>query len=158
MLTELEGDKTKYERLNKALEFKELQLKDLRKDYLALKEMVESDKRRIIQEAKLEAGRIIEGANKQIEKVIRDIKETNADKEAALSGRQTLADLKAKLAVQSAKKMTLAAAISVGDQVRIKDQEGSGSVLQVKGKRAQVAFGGLTSLVSLEQLEKIGTS
>ena len=54
--------------------------------------------------------------------------------------------------------MTLAAAISVGDQVRIKDQEGSGSVLQVKGKRAQVAFGVLTSLVSLEQLEKIGTS
>ena len=76
MLTELQGDKAKYERLNQGLTQKEAQLKQLRKDYLSLKEMLESDKKRIIRESKLEASRILEGANKEIERVIREIKES----------------------------------------------------------------------------------
>ena len=79
-------------------------MKQLRKDYLSLKEMLESDKKRIIRESKLEAGRILEGANKEIERVIRDIKESNADKEKTRAGRERITDLKLKMAITSEKR------------------------------------------------------
>ena len=155
MLTELQGDKAKYEKLNQDLIQKEAQLKQLRKDYLSLKEMLESDKKRIIRESKLEAGRILAGANKEIERVIRDIKESNADKEKTRAGRESITDLKLKMVITSEKRKAHLAAFKVGDQVRIKNHEGIGTLLQVKGKKAQVVFGSLTSFVQLDRLEKI---
>ena len=127
MLTELQGDKAKYEKLNQDLTQKEAQLKQLRKDYLSLKEMLESDKKRIIRESKLEASRILEGANKEIERVIRDIKESNADKEKTRAGRERIADLKLKMAIISEKRKTIQPLFKVGDQVRIKNHEGTGT-------------------------------
>ena len=155
MLTDLQGDKAKYEKLNQDLTHKEAQLKQLRKDYLSLKEMLESDKKRIIRESKLEAGRILAGANKEIERVIRDIKESNADKEKTRAGRESITDLKLKMAITSEKRKAHSAAFKVGDQVRIKNHEGIGTLLHVKGKKAQVVFGSLTSFVQLDRLEKI---
>jgi DNA mismatch repair protein MutS2 len=45
--------------------------------------------------------------------------------------------------------------IRVGDMVRISGQEAAGEVLEIKGKKAVVAFGMLKTTAGLEQLEKI---
>jgi len=45
--------------------------------------------------------------------------------------------------------------IRVGDMVRISGQEAAGEVLEIKGKKAVVAFGMLKTSTSLDQLEKI---
>lgn len=155
MLTELQEDKAKYEKLNLDLIQKEAQLKQLRKDYLSLKEMLESDKKRIIRESKVEAGRILEGVNREIERVIRDIKESNADKEKTRAGRESIADLKLKMAITSEKRNAHSAVFKVGDQVRIKNHEGTGTLLHITGEKAQVVFGSLTSFVQLDRLERI---
>ena len=89
MLTELQDDKAKYEKLNKDLTEREYHLMNLRKDYLSLKKMLESDKKRIMQESKIEASRVLEGVNKEIERVIRNIKESNASKEIILAGKKS---------------------------------------------------------------------
>ena len=155
MLTELQGDKAKYEKLNEGLTQKESQLKQLRNDYLSLKEMLESDKKRIISDSKVKASRILEGANKEIERVIREIKESNANKEKILVGRKRITDLKLKMAITKEKSNARSSTFKVGDQVRIKNNEGIGTLQDIKGEKAQVVFGSLTSFLKLDRLEKV---
>ena len=45
--------------------------------------------------------------------------------------------------------------IEVGDSVRLKGQTSAGTVLELQGKQAVVAFGMLKSTVKVEQLEKV---
>lgn len=48
--------------------------------------------------------------------------------------------------------------IAVGSKVRIKGQDGVGEVMELKGKRATVAFGQILTTVALERLEAISNS
>lgn len=48
--------------------------------------------------------------------------------------------------------------IAVGSKVRIKGQDGAGEVMELKGKRATVAFGQILTTVALERLEVISNS
>ena len=155
MLTELQDDKAKYEKLNKDLTNKEYHLMELRKDYLYLKKMLESDKKRIIQESKIEASSILDGVNKEIERVIRDIKESNASKELILAGRKSIADLKLEMTIKKEKSNSKSATLKVGDLVCIKNHDGIGTLQNIKGSKAQVIFGSLTSLVQLDRLERV---
>jgi DNA mismatch repair protein MutS2 len=59
------------------------------------------------------------------------------------------------MAITSEKRKAHSATFKVGDQVRIKNHEGTGTLLHIKGKKAQVVFGSLTSFVQLDRLEKI---
>lgn len=45
--------------------------------------------------------------------------------------------------------------IEVGDNVRLKGQVSAGTVMELQGKQAVVAFGMIKSTVKLEQLEKV---
>jgi DNA mismatch repair protein MutS2 len=45
--------------------------------------------------------------------------------------------------------------IEVGDNVRLKGQVSTGTVMELQGKQAVVAFGMIKSTVKLEQLEKV---
>ena len=45
--------------------------------------------------------------------------------------------------------------IAVGDHVRLKGQTSAGTVMELQGKQAVVAFGMIKSTVKLEQLEKV---
>ena len=155
MLTELQNDKAKYEKLNKDLTEKEYHVIKLRKDYLSLKKMLESDKKRIMQESKIEASRILEGVNKEIERVIRNIRESNASKEIILAGKKSIADLKLRMTIKKEKSNSKSAKLEVGDQVRIKNHEGVGTLQNIKGRKGQVIFGSLTSFVRLDRLERV---
>lgn len=49
-------------------------------------------------------------------------------------------------------------AIRTGDSVRLKGQTSTGSVLEIQGKQAVVAFGMIKSTVKIDQLEKVSKS
>ena len=155
MLIELQDDKAKYGKLIKDLTDKEYHLMKLREDYLSLKKELESDKKRIIQESKIEASLVLEGVNKEIERVIREIRESNASKEIILSGRKSIADLKLQMTIKKEKSNSKSAKLEVGDQVRIKNHEGVGTLQNIKGRKGQVIFGSLTSSVQLDRLERV---
>lgn len=143
---------------------------------------VNKQRKEIIREAKAEAQRILQEANARIENTVREIKEAQAEKEQTKLARKALEDFKtsvqeteeednriarkmAKLKERSQRKQQKQKTavqsifdrntIEVGDSVRLKGQTSAGTVIELQGKQAVVAFGMLKSTVKVEQLEKV---
>ena len=140
------------------------------------------DRKEIIRQAKEEASRLLAEANARIENTIREIKEAQAEKEQTKLARKTLEEFKATVGdtaeedAKIARKMDKLKernerkkqkqkpastpafnkeVIEVGDNVRLKGQTSAGTVMELQGKNAVVAFGMIKSTVKLEQLEKV---
>lgn len=143
---------------------------------------VNKQRKEIIREAKAEAQRILQEANARIENTVREIKEAQAEKEQTKLARKALEDFKtsvqeteeednriarkmARLKERSQRKQQKQKTavqpifdrntIEVGDSVRLKGQTSAGTVIELQGKQAVVAFGMLKSTVKVEQLEKV---
>ena len=136
--------------------------------YQDLREQLDVRKKEIIDQAKQEARSMIKQANVQIEKTIREIKESSADKSKTKDSREELKQLDQKISEKSTqvrmsrkkqKETTkvISGEIKVNDRVRIKDQETKATVLAIKGKEAELLIGQLRSTVKLNRLEKIGS-
>ncbi|MEQ9467098.1 MAG: endonuclease MutS2 [Ekhidna sp.] len=151
LLNQLEKEKAKFEKLSKKLEKDQAGINQVRKDYEDLRAMLEEDKRRIIREAKQEANRIIEGANKDVERVIREIKESKASKERTKAAREKLNQKKSQFEDKPAKKIP---SLKAGDVVTVIGQDTTGTVQKIKGKQAEVIFGSLKSIISVDKLQK----
>ncbi len=159
LLTELEGDKVRYENRNKEITRKEQDVRELKKDYEALKKMVETEKGKILKEAREEARQIIAGANRKIENAVREIQESKADKHRTKKVRDDIESYRKKLTSSEPKsvkmKLETRKDFKTGDRVRIKGQESVGEILRIKSRQAQVSFGNLTSYVDTSRLELI---
>lgn len=155
LLNQLEKEKDRYDKLNKKLAKDQSEISKVRKDYEDLRGMLEEDKKRIIKEARKEANHILENANKDVERVIREIKESKASKERTKAARAELANKKSKFNEKTAKPNI---ALKEGDVVKVVGQESSGTIQKIKGKQAEVLFGSMKSIVSIDKLEKAQTA
>jgi DNA mismatch repair protein MutS2 len=165
MLGQLESQKHEVDMAERRVKQKEQELDELTQQYAELKEHLDHQQKQIIRDARSEASALIKGANKEIERVIREIKEKQAqdDKEAVKALRKNLDELKEKSAPEAAPvtktpkvKITRAeGVIEAGSYVRIKGQETVARVTAVKGKDAELAIGGLSSIVKMNRLEKV---
>jgi len=151
LLNELEKEKSKYEKLTLKLQKDQKELANLRSDYEALRNMLEEERGKIIKAAKQEAKHILDHANKEVERAIREIKESNASKQQTTLVRQKLESERKKL-TEKPQKSTVS--FKVGDVVKMNGQESTGTIQKVKGKQAEVLFGGLKSIVSTDKLVK----
>ncbi len=154
-LSKLEKERNKLDKLSQKLEKEQRDAATLRKDYEQLKELLEEEKKKIIREAKAEAKKLLQDANKDIERTIREIKESAADKNKTKNAREQLVQKAASLTNKEEVKRK-SVKISVGDQVRVSGQEGVGEILKLKGKEAEIQFGQLKSFVKVDRLEKVG--
>lgn len=147
-------------------------------------ETINNLRKEIIRTAKEEAQHILSEANAQIENTIREIKKAQAEKEHTKLARKTLKAFKdtvetteetderitrkiTKLQEQKQQKKQKANhvttnkptfdtdIIEIDDHVRLKGQTSVGTVLELQGKQAVIAFGMIKSTVKLEQVEKI---
>jgi DNA mismatch repair protein MutS2 len=138
----------------KRMERQESELKQNLSKYQALSSELESKKKEIINKAKEEASELLRDTNRQIEKTIRHIRESKAEKKETMKMRKSLETLSTQVKSEP-KKERKAPEISEGDRVRISGQDGSGIVLSVQGKTAWVQFGELKSMTKIDKLEKI---
>lgn len=152
LLNQLEREKGKYEKLLKKLDRDQVDLSKTRKDYEGLRAMVQEDKKRIIKEAKLEAKQIIDQANRDVERVIREIKENKAAKERTKEIRKELDRKRDKL---SEEKKAPTQRLKVGDVVTVVGQDTTGVIQKINGKQSEVLFGSLKSIVSADRLQKV---
>ena len=152
LLNQLEREKSRLEKLTGKVEKEQVDISKTRKDYEDLRSMVEADKSRIIKEAKQEAKRIIQEANKDVEKAIREIKESNASKEKTKLVRTQLDQRKKQFTEKEPKSKS--DKFREGDIVRVIGQDTTGVLQKLKGKQAEILFGSLKSIVSVEKLEK----
>lgn len=131
---------------------------------------------RIQREALLEAQRIIEQANAQVERTIREIKEAQAEREATRLARTELERLRHDIEKRRKKvdqkrqvrrkagartesgegQPARAGAIQVGDQVVLDGGSTVAEVLEIDGNDVAVAFDSMRMRVKLDRLQKVG--
>ncbi|RLD90189.1 MAG: endonuclease MutS2 [Bacteroidetes bacterium] len=163
-LQQLELEKLKLEKKEKALTSAERKLNETLAKYEQLKKNLEQSKKVILEKANQQALEIIESSNKAIEKTIREIKEGKADKKVTKEARQKLELKKENL---KNKKENTAAKTSVtqnkkneeqqpvpGDWVKIKDSDIVGELISIDGDDALVNVNSVRLRTSASKLEK----
>ena len=156
-LQDVARDKRYWENKRQQVKDKEKRLQQLTERYEQLIEGMRVKEKETLRQAKQEAAEILSQANKEIEKTIRIIKETQADKEATRKSREEVGKLREKMekgAQQSAPKKQQKP-LQVGEHVQIVGQNVIGKLLEIQGKTAIVAFGQIKSTVALNRLERV---
>ena len=154
-LNSLEKEKQKYTKLSIKLEKEKKEITRLKSDYEELRELVVKEKKVVLKEAKGEAKRIVEGANKQVEKTIREIKEHQADMRKTKQAREELEQFKRDTDKTEKQPRKKESGLVVGDFVKLDHQESVGEIVEIMKNEAQVQFGLLKSFVKLDRLEKV---
>jgi DNA mismatch repair protein MutS2 len=154
LVRSLEKERQELSEKIKRMERQESDLKRSLSKYETLSTELEGRKKEIINKAKEEASELLKQTNREIEKTIRHIKQSKAEKKETLKVRQGLQSLTNRVATVPEKPVKKEETIEEGDRVRITGQEGSGIVLSVKGKNAIVQFGELKTQVDVARLEK----
>ena len=164
LLRDLEHEKKVYSDKNTLLAQKETALTELTEKYEKLRSQLDNDKKVILNRAKQDAQNIVKEANKRIENTIREIRESQADKEVIKEARQEIQtfaqqDLKmekVEMPVEENPEIeVITGEIEVGDTVRIKDSGAIGEVLVIKGKDVEIRIGELKSTLKLTRLERV---
>ena len=177
-LLDINRDKRYWENKRQSVKLKEKKLDELLEKYEAEAGMLREKRKEIIDDARKEALRIIEGSNAAIERTIHDIRRSQADKEKTLVARKALDDKKRQLgsnagqndshellekadrhnrpkrAVKSvqAPSATKKREISVGDNVLLDGSGTVGTVTGISGKNATVIFGNITTTTKTDRL------
>ncbi|MCD8041471.1 MAG: endonuclease MutS2 [Tannerellaceae bacterium] len=183
-LQDIVRDKRYWETKRQNIRQQEKKLEDITGRYEQDLQAVDKQRKEIIREAKAEAQQILSEANAQIENTIRTIREAQAEKEKTREVRKSLEEFKKKVTSAEeaddaiARKMAKLKerqerkknkqkstttqqpvfnkdVIEVGDSVRLSGQQSAGTVLELDGKEAVVAFGMIKSSVKLDRLEKV---
>lgn len=177
-LQDLEVKKTELEFKEKQLRQGDAFLSEMIDKYEKLRDELQDRKNEILIEARREAKEILAGVNKIIEKTIRDIKESHADREKTREARKELdafierqSDALEKTPVprklkkkQKQRKVaqeqveTESGPIGVGDTVKVKNQETPGEVVDISGNKALVVFGNIQLRIALGELIKLKRS
>ncbi len=150
---------------------------------------IQKERAKLIKEAKAEAARIVKEAGAVIEKTIREIKESAAEKERTKAARKKVEAFKAEVekvevvdeAIEQKIKQLkekeerrarrtkerlenknnpkpaavkpIEKPVVVGAKVRLDDGQTTGEVLSIKGNKATIALGALTSTVDIKRLK-----
>ncbi len=175
-------DKRYWQNKREQIKLKEKQMEETIRRYETELTELKRQRTEIIQKAKEEAQNILEETNAKIENTIRQIKEAQAEKEKTKEIRKELENFKQSVnqsidnrfsvnpaAVSTKKKLVKKVTpkeeihkkdvqeekISVGSNVRLKNQGTTGTVLEINGNEAIVAFGQMKSTVPFSKLEPL---
>lgn len=175
-LLDIARDRRYWENKRRDIRQKEKRIEDLLARYETDADTLRMQRRDIISDARKEAERIIAESNAAVERTIREIRETQADKERTRIARQRLAAereaLKADSDAAASGHPLLKKApknkrrsqtpqlpadskpkeISVGMNVKMEGQSTVGTVTAVEGKNAMVNFGGIKMKVDISRL------
>jgi DNA mismatch repair protein MutS2 len=159
LLNELEEEKKTYEEQSKKFKSQNDTLGKTLENYKMLQAEIDLKRKEIINEARQEAKHIIKDTNQRIENLIRQIRESKAEKEVTKSLRADLKKYDEKIKVEKVRKKeapkAIPGSIESGDLVRIRGQESIGEVISIGKKDAEVIFGDLKSKLKLSRLERI---
>ncbi|MGV3540994.1 MAG: endonuclease MutS2 [Rufibacter sp.] len=160
LLEQLEQEKTDFEKRNAAIAKQERKLQKAVEEYTALKQHLDETKGDIIRTAKGQAKLLLKAANQQIESTIEQIRRSQAEKEQTKAARQQLETFREKLTpepkpvIRRNSGSVPTGPLQPGEKVTLLGQDSVGELLAIKGKTAEVSFGGLKTIVKLEKLER----
>jgi len=183
-LQDIVRDKRYWENKRQNIRIKEKQIEKVTQRYEENLEKINEQRKAILHQAKDEAKMMLSQANARIENTVKEIKESNADKERTRLVRKELEDFKVSVQDKKEEDVRIAQKIKrikdkereqkhnlrkvttptmaqkekpwgVGDFVKLKGQTSAGSILAIKGNQITVAFGMLKTTVKKLQLERV---
>lgn len=155
-LQDVARDKRYWENKRQQIKEKEKRLQQLTEKYEQQLDAMRVKEKEMLRNARQEAADIISRANSEIERTIRTIKETKADKEAVRQRRGEIENMKSHLHKELEKEHRHSKdnrPFHVGEHVRIAGQNVIGQILEIHGKLSVVAFGHIKSNVPIARLE-----
>jgi DNA mismatch repair protein MutS2 len=159
MLRNLEIEKKNTAEKLKELREREQWVNKLTADLESQKQKLAQTKEKWLNEARVEAKTLLDQANARIEQTIRDIKESQADKNVTRKLRGELNQLKQEVEKQLEPEKESVSVVSgelqVGDFVQIADTESFGQIQEMKDKEAIVSIGEIRTTVKKNRLLKI---
>jgi DNA mismatch repair protein MutS2 len=155
LLKKTEEEKVRLQKESQSLSAKHRQLEQELTRYRKMADELSANKKQVLARAREEAAELMRKANREIEKTIRHIRESKAEKKETKKVRKSLGDLTARVEASQEKSAPrrMAGPIEVGSTVRIAGQEGAGTVMAMERRNARVDFAGLITRVPLAKLE-----
>ncbi len=132
----------------------------LMEEYKEKNALIEDKRKAVLQAAKMQAEKILDSANKQIEQTIFEIKQTKADKEKTKKLRTEIQKEKERLhEINTKDKPTHPTPIkqsdfTIGDNVRIISNDAKGTILEIRKKEILVGFGDVKIAFPPSDVEK----
>ena len=135
-------------------EIENSRLKGLGNLYQSKINNLENEKKKIILDAKAKASELLVKVNREVEQIIKDIKEGNAERTVIKKAKEKIRDLKIESEVKThiEEDATLGNP-KIGDYVRIKDTNTIGEIISINGKAAQILAGSMKVKAKLNRLE-----
>lgn len=185
-LKDIARDKRYWETKRQNIRQHEKRLEELMADYEKEISGAKTLRKEIISKAKTEAENLLKESNRVIENTIRQIRESQAEKERTKDLRQQLEEFRqdvgedkkpsethgeAKISalnsrakkirkqpMEAIKPVTAEQPLKAGDAVRMKDTQAAGEIIEIKDKMVQVETGNLRFKVPIEKIERITRS
>lgn len=165
-LQQLEADKLAIAQKERELRMADDMLNEVITKYKRLLRQLEERKKSMITEAGREARELIDKANRQIELTIKEIRESQAEKEKTKQLREQLQALKPVLEQEAEQKAQAVrveqedetpafADLKAGDRVKIEEMDIVGELIHLDQDTALVAFGGIKLRTSPEKLSPL---
>ena len=160
-LQQLEVDKKAIRKKEQELRIADQLLTEVVKKYKGLLAELEGKKKQYLRDAAAEAQELIQKANSQIERTIKEIKEAQAEKTKTKEIRQNLEKTKEEIAqkakevAEQKKKEEAEVVLKVGDTVCIDDMQVVGEILAISDTDATILFDSIRLRTSPDKLRKV---
>lgn len=164
-LQEVETEKLRLEKRLKEFQVADGFLGELIEKYEKMNFELEKTRRDILEKARQEAKALLEQSNRMIENTIRQIRESQAEKEKTKSARSEIEHYRQKIitsSIEEEKKVTKPEKAALipqwkpGDWVSIEGRQGPGLIIRIKSDKALVDFEGLKITFPLQSLLSAG--
>ena len=174
-LQQLEADKISMNKKQEEIRITEEKLAALMEKYTLLKDEIEKQKKQILKKAQEDALEVVRQSNREIEKTIREIRESQAEKEATKKARQQLEDKKIKLESglkeeektastgRKKKKVVISpksysvedlGRVKAGDRVQVVESDIIGELISSQGENSVVDVNGIRLKIATKKLVK----
>ena len=160
-LQQLEVDKKAIRKKEQDLRIADQLLTEVVEKYKGLLAELEGKKKQYLRDAAAEAQELIQKANSQIERTIREIKEAQAEKGRTKEIRQNLEKTKEEIAqkarevAEQKKKEEGEVVLKVGDTVCIEEMQVVGEILAISDTDATILFDSIRLRTSPDKLRKV---
>ncbi len=161
-LQQLEVEKTELDKKKTEIKVADEFLSEMIDKYEKLKKELEESRNKIMNEAKAKAQDIMSDTNKLIENTIREIRESQAQKEKTKKLRKKIDKQKEKIESISSRDKKRKSAykkisgpLQKGDKVIIRGQQRIGEILEIKNNQALISFDTFKMRTSINKLQKV---
>lgn len=134
-----------------------IKLNDLSNYYKINIDKLNKERGEIIKKVKLEADDYLKDLNKRFEKIIKELKESNANKEVIKSSQVIIKELKEKNKIVYTETLDVKEEnelLAVGENVQIKNTHTAGEIIEIDKDKAVILSGNLKIKASLKDLIK----